>query len=226
MNPPPARKYEILYGEAFPLLLYRLDQGEVFKAESGAMVTMDAHLDLKAKMEGGVIQGLARKLLSNEKLFFQHISATAGPGEATFAPAFPGAIFPIQLDGNQKIRIQKDGFLACTAGITLETIAQNLAKGLFSKEGFFIMRAGGQGILFVSSYGAIHAVNIQPGRTVNIDNGHLVAWSNDMQYKLKKASRSLVHSVTSGEGLICSFTGPGIVYIQTRNPASLHLGKR
>ncbi|MDR1039309.1 MAG: TIGR00266 family protein [Deltaproteobacteria bacterium] len=222
MNPLP--KYEILYGEAFPMLLYRLDQGETFKAESGAMVAMDAHLQLSAKMEGGVLQGLARKFLSKEKAFFQQVTATSGPGEAYFSPSFPGGIMPVQMNGQTRLRIQKDGFLASTFGVTVETVSQGLAKGLFSKEGFFILRASGQGILFLSSYGAIHPLHIPPGKAVNVDNGHLVAWDDTMRYEIRKASASIVTSITSGEGLVCAFVGPGTVYIQTRNPAGLHHG--
>ncbi|MDR1314604.1 MAG: TIGR00266 family protein [Deltaproteobacteria bacterium] len=214
-------KYEILYGEAFPMLLYRLDHGETFKAESGAMVAMDANLELSAKMEGGLMQGLARKFLSNEKAFFQLVSAPNGPGEALFSPSYPGGIFPVQLDGNIRLRIQKDGFLAGTSGVTVETISQGFAKGLFSKEGFFILRATGQGLLFLSSYGAIHPLQIPAGKRFNIDNGHLVAWNDELGYEIRKSSKSIVSSLTSGEGLVCSFAGPGTVYIQTRNPKSL-----
>ncbi|MDR1080505.1 MAG: TIGR00266 family protein [Deltaproteobacteria bacterium] len=223
MNPLP--KFEILYGAAFPILLYRLDQGEVFKAESGSMVAMDGHLELAAKMEGGIMQGLARKFLSGEKAFFQYVTAPKGPGEAYFAPTYPGSIFPVELNGSARLRIQKDGFLAGTADVALETISQGLAKGLFSKEGFFILRASGTGILFLSSYGAIHPLQLQPGQVVNIDNGHLVAWNDDLRYEIRKASKSIVTSITSGEGLVCSFTGPGTVYIQTRNPANLTVAK-
>ncbi|MDR1037775.1 MAG: TIGR00266 family protein [Deltaproteobacteria bacterium] len=221
MNPLP--KYEILYGSAFPMLLYRLDQGETFKAESGAMVAMDAHLELTAKMEGGVMQGLARKFLSKEKAFFQHVTASKGPGEAYFSPTFPGSILPVEMNGSLRLRIQKDGFLASTSNVTVETISQGLAKGLFSKEGFFILRAVGTGILFLSSYGAIHTLQIPAGKVVNVDNGHLVAWSDDIPYEIRKASKSFVSSITSGEMLVCSFTGPGTVYIQTRNPGNLRL---
>jgi uncharacterized protein (AIM24 family) len=51
-----------------------------------------------------------------------------------------------------------------------------------------------------------------------IDNGHLVAWPEDMEYKIQKASSGWFSSATSGEGLVCRFTGPGRVLIQTRNP--------
>jgi uncharacterized protein (AIM24 family) len=48
-----------------------------------------------------------------------------------------------------------------------------------------------------------------------VDNGHLVAWSCD--YKIEKAGGGGMTSLKTGEGLVCRFTGPGTVYVQTRN---------
>jgi uncharacterized protein (AIM24 family) len=51
----------------------------------------------------------------------------------------------------------------------------------------------------------------------NIDNGHLVAWN--CSYVLERiASGGIISGLSSGEGLVCKFTGPGTVYMQTRNP--------
>ena len=51
-----------------------------------------------------------------------------------------------------------------------------------------------------------------------IDNAHLVAWPEAMDYKIQKASGGWISSLTSGEGLVCRFRGPGRVLIQTRSP--------
>lgn len=57
------------------------------------------------------------------------------------------------------------------------------------------------------------------GERYVIDNGHLVAWN--AKYVLERvASGGLMSGLASGEGLACKFTGPGTVYLQTRNPAA------
>lgn len=44
-----------------------------------------------------------------------------------------------------------------------------------------------------------------------------MAWN--CKYVLERvASGGIISGVTSGEGLVCKFTGPGTVYMQTRNP--------
>ena len=42
-----------------------------------------------------------------------------------------------------------------------------------------------------------------------------MAWSCD--YAIEKAGSGGFTSMKTGEGMVCRFTGPGSVYIQTRN---------
>ena len=213
-------KYEILYPEAFPVVECWLERGESIKAESDAMISMSPTIDVEGKMDGGILSGLARKFLSGESMFFQELTARRGPGKVLFGHALPGGIMDVELDGSYGLTIQKDGFLAAEHGIDISTKAQNLSRGLLSGEGFFVLNARGRGTLFVSSYGVIHPINLDDGEEVIIDNGHLVAWPDYMDYKIEKASSGWISSFTSGEGLVCRFKGPGVVLIQTRNPES------
>lgn len=210
-------KYEILYGNAFPVIKVNLQKGERIKAESDAMVSMSTTIDIDGKLEGGIFKGLGR-MLAGEKFFFQTLVASRGPGEALLASPVPGSIIDVELDGTYGLSVQKDGFLAATDSISIDTQMQNLTKGLFSGEGFFILKVGGRGTVFLNSYGAIHPINLEEGEEVIVDNSHLVAWPDYMQYSIEKASAGWISSWTSGEGLVCRFRGPGTVLIQTRNP--------
>ena len=212
-------QYEILYPEAFPVVKCQLERGEKIKAESDAMITMSATVDVEGKMDGGILSGLARKFLAGESFFFQELIASRGPGEVLLGHPLPGGILDVELDGSYGLVVQKDGYLASTQGIQVDTKMQNLSKGLFSGEGFFVLNVTGRGTVFVSSYGVIHPVNLGAGEEVIIDNGHLVAWPDYMQYSIEKASSGWISSVTSGECLVCRFRGPGVVLIQTRNPS-------
>lgn len=215
----PIMRHEILYPGAFATLKVHLKEGEVIKAESGAMVAMSDTLDVEGKLEGGLLKGLGR-MLAGESFFFQTIAARRGPGEALLSPGMLGEISTLKLDGETEYLLQKDGFFAGTEDLEVSTKMQNLAKGLFSGEGFFVVRVSGEGTLFVSSYGAIHPIDLEEDEEIIIDNSHLVAWPEDMEYTIKKASSGWISSFTSGEGLVCRFRGPGRVLIQTRNPGA------
>ncbi|TFE22840.1 TIGR00266 family protein [Cohnella luojiensis] len=211
-------KHEVLYQGAFALLKIQMSAGETVKAESGAMVSMSPNVDVKGTMDGGIMAGLGR-MLSGETFFFQELSANRGGGEVLLAPASMGDIQSVELDGSYRLFVQKDGFLAATSGIQVNTKMQNLSRGLLSGEGFFIIEISGTGTVFLSSYGAIHAINLEPGEERIIDNGHLVAWPDYVHYSIEKASKGWFSSITSGEALVCRFRGEGIVLVQTRNPA-------
>ncbi|MDR1132924.1 MAG: TIGR00266 family protein [Synergistaceae bacterium] len=212
--------YEILYQDAFPIIKYNLRPGERLKAESDAMIAMSANVDVTGGVEGGFLRGLTR-MLAGEKFFFQYLTASRGEGEVLLGHTLPGGIVDVELDGTYGLRVQKDGFLAATEGVEVNTQMQNLMQGLFGGEGFFILNVSGRGVVFLSSYGAIHAINLGQGEEVVIDNGHLVAWADYMQYQITKASNGWINSFMSGECLVCRFKGPGIVLIQTRNPNGL-----
>ncbi len=213
-------KYRILYQDAFPVVQCDMSQGEVIQAESDAMITMSSTLDVTGEMNGGLIGGIARKLFTGESFFFQKIIARRGSGSVLLGHPLPGGIIDVDLDGTYSLKVQKSGFLAATSNIKVNTAVQNLAQGLFSREGFFVLNISGSGTVFLSSYGAIHSINLEPGEEVIVDNGHLVAWPDYMNYKIEKASNGWISSIMSGECLVCRFRGPGTVLIQTRNPAA------
>ena len=210
--------YKILYPEAFPVVEFDLKRGESIKAESDAMIAMSATVDVEGRREGSILGGLARKFLTGESFFMQTLAARRGDGMALIGHALPGGIVDVDLDGSYGLIVQQGGFLAATEGIDIDTKVQNPLKGLFSGEGFFLLNIRGKGTVFVSSYGVIHPLNLEAGEEMVIDNGHLVAWPDYMDYTIEKASNGWLSSMMSGECLVCRFKGPGAVLIQTRNP--------
>lgn len=213
-------KSEILYPGAFPMARVELTAGESIKAESGAMVASSPTIDIESKMEGGFLGALSRKFLTGEKFFFQTLRASRGPGEVLLAPTVPGEIIMLELDGINEYMVQKDGFLAGAEAIKLESQMQSLSRGLLGGEGFFILKVSGKGTLLLNSFGAIHKVELKPDQEYIVDNSHLVAWSGTTSYNIERAASGWVASFTSGEGFVCRFRGPGVVYIQSRNPGT------
>ena len=213
-------KSEILYPGAFPMARVELTAGESIKAESGAMVASSPTIDIESKMEGGFLGALSRKYLTGEKFFFQTLRASRGPGEVLLAPTVPGEIVMLELDGVNEYMVQKDGFLAGAEAIKLDSQMQSLSRGLLGGEGFFILKVSGKGTLLLNSFGAIHKVELKPDQEYIVDNSHLVAWSGTTSYNIERAASGWVASFTSGEGFVCRFRGPGVVYIQSRNPGT------
>ncbi|HKO98314.1 MAG TPA: TIGR00266 family protein [Pyrinomonadaceae bacterium] len=211
-------KYEVLHQPSFSLAVINLQSEQSIQAEAGAMVSMSANIELQSQMKGGLF-GAIKRAAGGESAFVSTFTARGGPGEVTFAPGAPGDIAAIELS-NQSFFVQSSSYLAGDASLTVDT-KWGGAKSFFGGEGLFVMLVQGQGLLLVSSFGAIHRKTLQPGERYVVDTGHLVAWEGTTQYTLRKAAAGFFRSMMSGEGIVAEFTGPGELLIQTRNLAAL-----
>ena len=204
---------EVLYSPAYAAAKLTLAQGETVRAESGAMLAMSPGVTLETSTQGGVLKGLKRSVLGGESFFMNTFTAQHDGAELFVAPSLPGDMVAWPL--NQTLFVQSGSFVACSGTIQVDTNWGG-AKTFFSREGLFMLRISGQGELVLSSYGAIHAVDLQPGQTYTVDTGHMVAWTESVQYAVRKVG-NWKSTFFSGEGLVCDLTGPGRIYLQTRS---------
>lgn len=209
-------KHELLFAEANRTLKLICEEGDVVNVEAGAMVSMSNCFELKTKA-GGIGKVFGR-MLTGESAFIQKFTSK-GNGELLLAPSYMGDIKHISLDGSKSYRLGKGAFLASSDGIEILTKGAG-AKGFLSGEGLFQMQASGQGELFLSAYGSIYEKHLEVGESYIVDSEHLVLWDSNLKYSVELAS-GFISSITGGEGLVCQFTGPGLVWIQTRNPSTL-----
>ncbi|MGZ8847069.1 MAG: TIGR00266 family protein [Pyrinomonadaceae bacterium] len=210
--------YEILHQPAFSLAVLKLQAEQAIMAEAGAMVSMSANVELQSQMKGGLL-GALKRAAGGESAFVSTFTARGGPGEVTLAPGAPGDIAAIEMN-NQTFFVQSSSYLAGDASLTVDT-KWGGAKSFFGGEGLFVLMVQGQGLLLVSSFGAIHRKTLQAGERYVVDTGHLVAWEGTTQYTLRKAAAGFFRSMVSGEGIVAEFSGPGEILIQTRNLAAL-----
>lgn len=212
-------QYNAVFEGSNSMIYVSLNQGESVKSEAGAMVAKSPGVKVEGKMEGGFGKALFRSL-AGEQFFFQTMTAEDGPGEVILAPASLGDVKFLDLSGGKDFFIQGGGFVAGFGEVEIDTKMQKLKQAMFSGEGLFVLHVRGTGAVAVSAFGAIYEVEIPAGKDYIVDNGHLVAWSGDTSYDIEKAAKGWISSITSGEGLVCRFTGPGKVWLQTRNPDS------
>jgi uncharacterized protein (TIGR00266 family) len=224
-------RYEIGYQPSYSLAIVRLEPGESVRCESGAMVSMSADLKLEAKMNAGsqtsgffgrAFGALKRSVLGGESFFITTVSAPTVGGEVTLAPAVPGDITAVDMTGKTLI-VAGGNYLASGPGVEIDTQWAGL-RGLLGGEGLFFLRINGSGMAFLTSFGAIHRKTLAPGERYVVDSGHMVAFQEGMQMQTRMADaeggffKRALTSATTGEGLVMEFTGPGEVWMQTRNP--------
>jgi uncharacterized protein (TIGR00266 family) len=210
---------DIRFSPSFAMATVKLNQGEGVQAEAGAMTGMSGGVEIQTKAQGGLLGGLKRSVLGGESFFINTFTASAGPGEVIVAPALPGDIIHMPVDGSKAIMVQSGSWLAGEASVTVDT-RWGGAKTFFSGEGLFLLRCSGAGDMLVASYGAIFERELAAGESYKVDTGHIVAFDEGIGYEVNKVG-GWKSTILSGEGLVATFTGPGTLWQQSRSPADL-----
>ncbi|AMA50511.1 MULTISPECIES: TIGR00266 family protein [Flavobacterium] len=203
---------------AFAYVMVELEPGETIIAESDAMSSMSAELDLDAKFNGGFFVGLARKFFGGESLFINHFTNnTSKTLSLHLTQATPGDIEIKELDGTQSYCIQRGSYIASEAGVKLGVKWAGLGS-LIGGEGLFKLVVSGTGRVIFGAYGGILEKEID-GEYI-VDTGHLVAYEPGMKLK-PQLSGGIFSSFFGGEGFVTRVEGKGKIYIQTRNLSGL-----
>ena len=215
------------YGPAFTIMTANLAPGEMIKVEPGAMVAQSQGLEMKTGMDsggglGGFMKSMMKSALGGESFFVNTYTAGPSGGWISLAPSAPGDIETFDLDPGRGFYMQGGAFMASTVNVDTSTKFQG-AKSLFSREGLFFLRAEAAdvpGRVFFTSYGAMKEIEVTPEKPIKVDNGHVVAFSEGVNYQISKVE-GLGSFLFGGEGFTLDFHGSGSVWIQTRNIQSL-----
>ena len=208
------------HNPAFAVARLFLAPGEPIKIQSGAMMAHSPGIQVDARMEGGLLQGLKRSVLSGESLFTTTMTAPPQGGWVDVAGVLPGDIMELVVQPNRPFFITRGCWLANSHAVVTDP-RWGGAQNLFGGEGGFGLQAGGQGTVVLSVYGALDVIDLQPGEQVVIDSGHVVAYDLGMRFQLRQAaSAQLWKTIKSGEGFVFDFYGPGRGFLQSRNPAA------
>jgi uncharacterized protein (TIGR00266 family) len=210
----------VRHNPSFAVARLLLAPGEPVRVESGAMLAHSFGMLVEARTQGGLFKSLARAALGGESFFVSTYTAPEHGGWVDVAPNLPGDLRIVELDGTLAWCITRGCWLASAASVNLETQWGGF-RNLFGGEGGFLMHAVGHGSVVVSCYGALDVVTLQPGELVTVDTGHVVAYADTVQSRMRTVSQGMMQSMKSGEGLVFDFAGPGQVLTQTRNPRGL-----
>jgi uncharacterized protein (TIGR00266 family) len=208
---------EIIGKPAFAYINVMLAPGESLVAQPDAMSSMDADLDLKARLNGGFFGGLLRKYLGGESLFINHFTNnTGGARRITLVQKTPGDIDCVDLNGDT-IYFQPGAYLCSTPGVQLSLKWAGIAS-FIGGEGLFKLKLSGTGRVWYGCYGALLEKDVD-GEFI-VDSSHLVAYRDGIRLKVQ-LSGGIFSSFFSGEGLVTRVEGKGRIVIQTRSISGL-----
>jgi uncharacterized protein (TIGR00266 family) len=217
-----------IFGEEMQYVEVELDPNETAIAESGSFMMMDEGVQMATifgdgskQQTGGFLGKLVsagKRVLTGESLFMTTFTNMAhGKKRVSFASPYPGKIIPLdlmQLGG--RVICQKDAFLCAAKGVSVGIALQRkLGTGIFGGEGFIMQKLEGDGMAFVHAGGHVFERELQPGETLKLDTGCVVAYTQTIDFDIQFVG-GIRNTIFGGEGLFfATLRGPGKVWIQT-----------
>ncbi|MEI8265376.1 MAG: TIGR00266 family protein [Betaproteobacteria bacterium] len=214
-------------GSEMQFVEVELDPGEAAIGEAGSMMFMDAGIGMDSVFGDGSAQqggffgkllGAGKRLVTGESLFTTiYTNQSTSKLRVGFAAPYPGKILPMNLKQLGGMLIcQKDAFLCAARGVSLGIyFQQKLSVGFFGGEGFIMQKLEGDGLAFVHAGGTVMRRDLQPGQTLLVDTGCLVAMTPNVNFEIQYVGK-IKTALFGGEGLFfAKVTGPGSVWLQS-----------
>jgi uncharacterized protein (AIM24 family) len=196
--------FEIIEREGLRLVKITL-QNETVRTESGAMSYMRGNIvmESKAPSPGGFLKSLA----TGENIFRP---TYRGTGELYLEPSLSGYHI-LEVDGNEWI-LDSGAYWASDSSIEVGIERNKLISGFIGGEGLFQTKVKGRGKVVMAAPGPVEVIHLQNDRLV-VDGNFAIARTNTLNYRVEKATKSLLGSMTSGEFLVNTFEGTGTVLL-------------
>ncbi len=221
-----------IFGDDMQYVEVELDPNESVVGEAGSMFYMEDQIrmetifgDGSASNSGllGSLLGAGKRLITGESMFTTvYSNQGSGKRKVAFGAPYPGKIIPVKLDQiGGTLLCQKDAFLCAAKGVSLGIAFQKrLGAGFFGGEGFILQKLEGDGLAFVHAGGALKERVLQPGETLRVDTGCVVAFTADVDFDIQFVG-GVKTALFGGEGIFfTTLRGPGKVWLQ-----SLPLGR-
>ena len=218
--------YEIK-GSEMQFVEIELDPGEAAVGEAGSLFFMDGGIAMDTVFGDGSsgnggffgkLLGAGKRLVTGESLFTTvYTNQVSQKQRVAFGAPYPGKILPMDLRQLGGMLIcQKDAFLCAARGVSLGIFFQKkLSVGFFGGEGFIMQKLEGEGLAFVHAGGTVLKRDLQPGQTLMVDTGCVVAFTPDVGFEVQYVGK-IKTALFGGEGLfLAKLSGPGTVWLQS-----------
>ncbi|MEA4813890.1 MAG: TIGR00266 family protein [Oscillospiraceae bacterium] len=207
-------QYKII-GEPLPVVVCDVTANETLITERGSMCWMSPNMKMETSSNGGVGKALGR-MFAGEALFQNRYTAQGGAGQIAFASSFAGSIRAFDITPDKPMVVQKSGFLASEAGVTLSVFFQKkIGAGFFGGEGFIMQKLSGRGTAFIEIDGYACEYDLAAGESMIVDTGYLAAMDATCSMDIVTVP-GVKNMLLGGEGIFNTIVkGPGKIILQT-----------
>ena len=179
---------------------------EVVRAESGALHYMRGRIEMISSVPS--VGGFLKSVVSRENIFRPTYQGT---GEIFFGPPIFGEYEILDLHGEEWI-LEQGAYVCSDAAVEVGVWRNKALTAFFGGEGWFQTSVKGSGKVVMQAPGKVQRIELA-GEKLSVDGRFAIARTAGINFEVQKAARSIIGSLTSGEGLISSFEGTGTVLI-------------
>ena len=215
--------FEVIEQEGLRLVKITLNN-ETVRTESGAMYYMRGPITMESKAPSAM--GFLKSMATGESVFRPTYT---GSGELFLEPSF-GGFHTLDLGGREWI-LEHGAYWASEAGVEVDVHREKALTAFKSGEGLmqFQTKVKGTGKVVLNAQGPVQEMALKNEKLV-VDGKYVIARPAGLNYSIERATKSLLGSATSGEGMVSVYQGTGTVliapipYWRQRLFATLHAG--
>lgn len=179
--------------------------------QAGSMQWMvgDVTMGTGIKSAGDLLGKMFKGAVSKEGAIKPEYSGT---GKVILEPTYKHIILLDVGEWGGSVTVEDGMFLAMESSITQKiAMRSNVSSAVLGGEGLLNLSLNGDGIVALeSNTPSQELIEVELTNDVlKIDGNMAVAWSTGLQFTVERASKSLIGSSTSGEGLVNVYRGTG-----------------
>jgi uncharacterized protein (AIM24 family) len=195
-------QFEILEQEGVRYVKATLSD-ETVRTEAGALYYMRGPITMESKTPS--MGGFLKSIATGESIFRPTYTGT---GELYLEPTFGG--YHVMDVGGEEWILEDGAYWASEAGVTVDAFREKALTAFKSGQGFieFNTKIGGQGKVVLNAQGPVQTIVLKNDKLV-VDGKYVLARPASINYSVQRATKSLLGSMTSGEGLVRTYEGSG-----------------
>ena len=198
-------QFEVVAQEGLKMIRCVLNN-EMVRAESGALHYMRGNIEMTSAAPS--IGGILKSVMTRENIFRPTYQGT---GEVFFGPPIFGE-YEILNPGGEEWILEQGSYVCSDAAVEIGVWRNKALSAFFGGEGWFQTSVKGAGSVVIQAPGKIQRIDLT-GEKLSVDGKFAIARTAGLKFEVQKAARSIMGSLSSGEGLLSTFEGTGSVLI-------------
>lgn len=194
-----------------------LDGSKTVKTQAGAMQMILGEVNMQTGVTGAknFLGSMIKAAATNETAVKPEYS---GVGQVILEPTYKHILLQDVSQWGPGGLVIEDGMFLASEGSVVHKVVENtqsIGTALLSSEGLYNLCFTGSGVVALES-----AVPMEElveyeleNDTLKIDGSMAICWSGSLNFTVEKATKKLLGSLASGEGLVNVYRGTGKVWV-------------